>query len=74
MDVDPAGYIIDYKDLFKSLEGAVTDYTSGALDGYDKDDVSGLLKDRLVKGRERLIHDGWFHLYFASFNHSDDRK
>ena len=30
------GYIIDYKDLFKSLEGAVTDYTSGALDGYDK--------------------------------------
>ena len=25
------GYIIDYKDLFKSLEGAVHDYTSGAL-------------------------------------------
>ena len=23
------GYIIDYKDLFKSLEGAVHDYTSG---------------------------------------------
>ena len=35
------GYIIDYKDLFKSLEGAVHDYTSGALDGYDKDDVAG---------------------------------
>ena len=40
------GYIIDYKDLFKSLEGAVKDYTSGALDGYDKEDVAGLLKDR----------------------------
>ena len=43
------GYIIDYKDLFKSLEGAVQDYTSGALDGYDKEDVAGLLEDRLDK-------------------------
>jgi type I restriction enzyme R subunit len=48
------GYIIDYKDLFKSLEGAVEDYTSGALDGYDKEDVAGLLKNRLVKAREDL--------------------
>jgi len=48
------GYIIDYKDLFRSLEGAVHDYTSGALDGYDKEDVAGLLEDRLVKARERL--------------------
>ena len=48
------GYIIDYKDLFKSLESAVDDYTSGALDGYDKDDVKGLLKNRLKKARERL--------------------
>jgi type I restriction enzyme R subunit len=48
------GYIIDYKDLFKSLEGAMHDYTSGAFDGYDKHDVAGLLKDRLEKARERL--------------------
>jgi type I restriction enzyme R subunit len=48
------GYIIDYKDLFKNLEGAVHDYTSGALDGYDKEDVAGLLEDRLGKARERL--------------------
>ncbi len=48
------GYIIDYKDLFKSLEGAVGDYTSGALDGYDKEDVAGLLEDRVEKARERL--------------------
>ena len=48
------GYIIDYKDLFKSLEGAVQDYTSGALDGYDKKDVAGLLENRLTKARERL--------------------
>ena len=48
------GYIIDYKDLFKSLEGAVADYTSGALDGYDKEDVAGLLENRLGKARERL--------------------
>jgi type I restriction enzyme R subunit len=48
------GYIVDYKDLFKSLEGAVKDYTSGALDAYDKDDVAGLLEDRVGKARERL--------------------
>src|SRR6185312_8427285 len=36
------GYIIDYKDLFRSLESAVKDYTSGALEGYDKEDVAGL--------------------------------
>ena len=48
------GYIIDYKDLFKSLEGAVEDYTSGALDGFDKEDVAGLLENRLEKAREDL--------------------
>lgn len=48
------GYIVDYKDLFKKLEGAVQDYTSGALDGFDKEDVAGLLEDRLQKAREDL--------------------
>lgn len=48
------GYIIDYKDLFKQLEGAIGDYTSGALDGYDKADVAGLLEDRLDKAQEDL--------------------
>jgi len=48
------GYIIDYKDLFNSLEKSVTDYTSGAFDGYDPEDVQGLLSDRLKKGKERL--------------------
>ena len=48
------GYIIDYKDLFRSLEGAIKDYTGEAFDGYDRADVEGLLKDRLEQGRERL--------------------
>ena len=48
------GYIVDYKDLFKSLEGAVQDYTCGALDGYDREDVAGLLEDRLTEARERF--------------------
>lgn len=48
------GYIIDYKDLFMSLEQAITDYTGGAFDSFDKGDVEGLLKDRLEKGREQL--------------------
>jgi len=48
------GYIVDYKDLFQSLEGAVHDYTSGAFDGFDKEDVNGLLTNRLDKAKERL--------------------
>lgn len=48
------GYVVDYKDLFKRLEGAVQDYTSGALDGFDAEDVKGLLEDRVGKAREDL--------------------
>ncbi len=48
------GYIIDYMDLFKSLEKSMHDYTSEAFDGFDAGDVEGLLKDRLQQGRERL--------------------
>ena len=50
----PYGYIIDYTDLFKPLEGAVRDYTSGAFDAFDEDDVKGLLKDRLAEARQDL--------------------
>lgn len=48
------GYIIDYKDLFNSLESAVESYTKNALDGYDADDVAGLLKDRLGLAKTEL--------------------
>lgn len=45
------GYIVDYKDLFRSIDKAISDYTQGAFDGYDKEDVAGLLKDRLEQAR-----------------------
>ena len=48
------GYIIDYRDLFRSLEGAIRDYTGEAFENFDRADVEGLLKDRLGRGRERL--------------------
>ncbi|MFC2100829.1 type I restriction endonuclease subunit R [Bacteroidota bacterium] len=48
------GYIIDYMDLFKSLEKAFDDYTSEAFDGFEKSDVEGFLKNRLKDGKERL--------------------
>ena len=47
-------YVVDYKDLFKRLEGEVQDYASGALDGFDAEDVKGLLEDRVGKAREDL--------------------
>ena len=48
------GYIVDYKDLFHSLETSIGDYTSGAFDDYDDDDVKGLLTNRLEKSKEKL--------------------
>ena len=48
------GCVIDYKDLFRSLERSVRDYTGEAFEGYDAEDVRGLLKDRFRQGRERL--------------------
>jgi type I restriction enzyme R subunit len=48
------GYIIDYKDLFDSIEDSINDYTSNVFDKYDEEDVSGLLKDRFEVSKERL--------------------
>ena len=48
------GYIVDYRDLFNSLHEAITDYTGGALDGYEANDIQGLLQDRLKKARDDL--------------------
>ena len=48
------GYIIDYKDLFKSIDESVKDYTREVFEDYDDDDIDGLLGDRITKGRERL--------------------
>ncbi|MET9841341.1 type I restriction endonuclease subunit R [Streptomyces virginiae] len=48
------GYVVDYRDLFNSLESAIKDYTGAALQGYDKKDIEGLLPDRLDKARDDL--------------------
>ena len=50
------GYIVDYKDLFKKLEGAYSVYASelDCPDDLDKKDIDILLEDRLAKGRKRL--------------------
>jgi type I restriction enzyme R subunit len=48
------GYIVDYKDLFKKVEKAVAVYTSELDHSAGGADPEVLLKDRLVKGKERL--------------------
>ena len=48
------GSIVDYKDLFNSLEESISAYTHGALEGFDEEDVAGLLTNRLEKAAERL--------------------
>lgn len=49
------GYIVDYKDLFTSVENAIAVYSADELDmSSDGVDPNVLLQDRLQKGRERL--------------------
>jgi type I restriction enzyme R subunit len=48
------GYIVDYKNLFNSLNRSISDYTSDAFDDFEEEDVKGLLVDRLVKAKERM--------------------
>lgn len=48
------GYIVDYKDLFRNIESAVKDYTSGAFDLYDPKDVADFLKGRYDEAEASL--------------------
>lgn len=48
------GYIVDYRDLFKSLDKTVADYTSEAFGEYEPDDVDGLISDRSEQDRKDL--------------------
>lgn len=48
------GYIVDYMDLFCNIQSAVHDYTSGAFDQYDKEDIDGLIKDRYEEARSEM--------------------
>jgi len=49
------GYIVDYKDLFKKVEDAVSVYNSElAYDDFNREDCDILLKDRLTRCKERL--------------------
>lgn len=48
------GYIVDYKDLFKSVENAIAVYTSELDQSSDEVDSQVLLQDRLAQGKESL--------------------
>lgn len=48
------GYIVDYKELFGDLKTAIDEYTSGAFDGYDKEDVEGMIKSCLPEAKAYL--------------------
>lgn len=49
------GYIVDYMDLFRNIQTAVHDYTSGAFDTFDKEDVEGLIKDRYEEAKSEMV-------------------
>jgi type I restriction enzyme, R subunit len=50
----PFGYIVDYKDLFKKVQGAMAVYTSELDHSAPGESPEVLLQDRLKRGREKL--------------------
>lgn len=48
------GHIVDYKDLFKKVENAISVYTSELDDSVEGATPDVLIKDRLEMGRQRL--------------------
>ncbi|WQT54910.1 type I restriction endonuclease subunit R [Helicobacter pylori] len=48
------GCIIDYKDLFDSLQEAHSDYTNKAFENYEKGDIQGLISDKAQKIKKKL--------------------
>ncbi|GAA9839294.1 HsdR family type I site-specific deoxyribonuclease [Helicobacter pylori] len=48
------GSIIDYSDLFDSLQEAHSDYTNGAFENYEKEDIQGLISDKAQKIKKKL--------------------
>ncbi len=49
------GYIVDYKDLFRKVENAVSVYTSELdYDEFEAKDIDILLQNRLKAGKEKL--------------------
>lgn len=48
------GYIVDYMDLFRNVQLAVSDYTTEAFDKFDKEDVEGLIKNRYDEAKSEM--------------------
>ncbi|MGL2526767.1 type I restriction endonuclease subunit R [Helicobacter pylori] len=48
------GCIIDYKDLFDSLQEAHSDYTNGAFENYEREGIQGLISDKAQKIKKKL--------------------
>lgn len=49
------GFIVDYMDLFRNIQLAVADYTSEAFDGFDKEDIEGLIKNRYDEAKSEMV-------------------
>ncbi len=48
------GCIIDYSDLFDSLQEAHSDYANGAFENYEKEDIQGLISNKAQKIKKKL--------------------
>lgn len=49
------GYIVDYMDLFRNVQMAVSNYTSAAFDTFEQEDVEGLIKNRYDEAKSEMV-------------------
>lgn len=49
------GYIVDYRNLFGKIENTLQDYATNPFDGYDADQVEGLLKDFATTAKSQIV-------------------
>ncbi len=47
-------HIIDYSDLFDSLQEVHSDYTNGAFENYEREDIQGLISDNAQKIKKKI--------------------
>ncbi len=48
------GCIIDYSDLFDSLQEVHSDYTNGAFENYEREDIQGFISNKAQKIKKKL--------------------
>jgi len=49
------GHIVDYKNLFNNISEAMIQFTDGAFDGFDREDIEGMLHNKVETTKKNFL-------------------